>query len=119
MKNTVLVTGGAGYIGSHVCVELLERDYTVVVLDSCQCMWSFSLTIGDGWSAGKWGLEHENNCFPYFCSAGGVYMFGYDHESTPVENARRVLLACAQSVGAEGEHKFISMMPGLETWPGS
>ena len=87
--------------------------------DSCQCMWSFSLTIGDGWSAGKWGLEHENNCFPYFCSAGGVYMFGYDHESTPVENARRVLLACAQSVGAEGEHKFISMMPGLETWPGS
>jgi len=34
MKNTVLVTGGAGYIGSHVCVELLEQDYTVVVLDN-------------------------------------------------------------------------------------
>ena len=34
MKNTVLVTGGAGYIGSHVCVELLERGYTVVVLDN-------------------------------------------------------------------------------------
>tara|TARA_R110001599_G_scaffold353866_1_gene600911 strand:- start:33539 stop:34558 length:1020 start_codon:yes stop_codon:yes gene_type:complete len=34
MKNTVLVTGGAGYIGSHVCVELLEQGYTVVVLDN-------------------------------------------------------------------------------------
>ena len=34
MKNAVLVTGGAGYIGSHVCVELLERDYTLVVLDN-------------------------------------------------------------------------------------
>jgi UDP-glucose 4-epimerase len=31
---TILVTGGAGYIGSHVCVELLERDYTVVVVDN-------------------------------------------------------------------------------------
>ena len=34
MKNTVLVTGGAGYIGSHVCVELLEQGYAVVVLDN-------------------------------------------------------------------------------------
>ena len=34
MKNTVLVTGGAGYIGSHVCVELLEQGYPVVVLDN-------------------------------------------------------------------------------------
>ena len=29
----VLVTGGAGYIGSHTCVELLARGYTVVVVD--------------------------------------------------------------------------------------
>ena len=30
----VLVTGGAGYIGSHTCVELLERGYGVVVVDN-------------------------------------------------------------------------------------
>jgi len=30
---TVLVTGGAGFIGSHTCVELLENGYEVVVLD--------------------------------------------------------------------------------------
>ena len=30
----VLVTGGAGYIGSHTCVELLERGYGVVVIDN-------------------------------------------------------------------------------------
>ncbi|WP_298799206.1 UDP-glucose 4-epimerase GalE [Pseudonocardia sp. 73-21] len=30
---TVLVTGGAGFIGSHTCVELLEHGYEVVVVD--------------------------------------------------------------------------------------
>ena len=30
----VLVTGGAGYIGSHTCVELLESGYDVVVIDN-------------------------------------------------------------------------------------
>ena len=29
----ILVTGGAGFIGSHTCVELLERGYQVVVVD--------------------------------------------------------------------------------------
>ena len=32
----VLVTGGAGYIGSHTCVELLNKGYGVVVVDN-QC----------------------------------------------------------------------------------
>jgi UDP-glucose 4-epimerase len=31
--NTVLITGGAGFIGSHTCVELLAHDYEVIVVD--------------------------------------------------------------------------------------
>lgn len=30
----ILVTGGAGYIGSHTCVELLEQGHDVVVVDN-------------------------------------------------------------------------------------
>jgi UDP-glucose 4-epimerase len=30
----VLVTGGAGYIGSHTCVELLNCRHGVVVIDN-------------------------------------------------------------------------------------
>ena len=30
----ILVTGGAGYIGSHTCVELLHNDYEVIVVDN-------------------------------------------------------------------------------------
>jgi UDP-glucose 4-epimerase len=33
-KQTVLVTGGAGYIGSHACVELLQANFDVVVIDN-------------------------------------------------------------------------------------
>ena len=34
MKKTVLVSGGAGFIGSHVTVELVEAGYDVVVADN-------------------------------------------------------------------------------------
>ena len=30
----ILITGGAGYIGSHTCVELLESGYDIVVIDN-------------------------------------------------------------------------------------
>ena len=30
----ILVAGGAGYIGSHTCVELLKEGYEVVVVDN-------------------------------------------------------------------------------------
>ena len=32
VKN-ILVTGGAGFIGSHTCVELLQAGYGVVIID--------------------------------------------------------------------------------------
>jgi UDP-glucose 4-epimerase len=31
---TILITGGAGYIGSHTCVELLGAGYKLVVIDN-------------------------------------------------------------------------------------
>ena len=30
----ILLTGGAGYIGSHLCVELLEKGYDVIIVDN-------------------------------------------------------------------------------------
>lgn len=33
-KSKVIVTGGAGYIGSHTCVELIHAGYTPVIVDN-------------------------------------------------------------------------------------
>jgi len=33
MKGKILVTGGAGYIGSHTVVELQNAGYSVVIID--------------------------------------------------------------------------------------
>ena len=30
----ILVSGGAGYIGSHTCIELLNAGYDIVVADN-------------------------------------------------------------------------------------
>jgi UDP-glucose 4-epimerase len=33
-RDTILVTGGAGYIGSHTCIELLQAGFNVLVVDN-------------------------------------------------------------------------------------
>lgn len=43
----VLLTGGAGYVGSHTIIPLIESGYEVVVLDNlsnaCKGMFPYSL----------------------------------------------------------------------------
>ena len=46
MNRTILVTGGAGYIGSHVCKALAEQDFHPVCLDT--------LEKGHEWAV-RWG----------------------------------------------------------------
>jgi UDP-glucose 4-epimerase len=53
MHKTILVTGGAGYIGSHVLLQLRERGERVVVVDNLttgfhQAVGDVTLIVGDG-----------------------------------------------------------------------
>jgi len=45
MKKTILVTGGTGYIGSHTAVELIQKDYNIVIVDSLE---NSEITVLDG-----------------------------------------------------------------------
>ena len=31
---TILVTGGLGYIVSHICIDLLENNYNIIIVDN-------------------------------------------------------------------------------------
>ena len=52
MNNNILVTGGAGYIGSHVCKELNDKGFTPIVIDN--------LSTGKIERL-KWGTHFINN----------------------------------------------------------
>ena len=61
----VLVTGGAGYIGSHTCVRLLDAGYDVVVVDNYDNSCAIALDrvraiVGDAVSARL--SAHEVDC---------------------------------------------------------
>lgn len=49
----ILVTGGAGYIGSHTCLELLKSGYEVVVVDDLSNSVTESLTRVEKLADGK------------------------------------------------------------------
>ena len=80
MSSKVLVTGGAGYIGSHTCKALAAVGYAPVVLDD--------LSAGHDWAV-KWGplivadiadrarlsnvlQEHEITACIHFAAHAGV-----------------------------------------------
>lgn len=47
MRGSVLVTGGAGYIGSHVVKQLGEQGYNVVICDNCSTGSAESVLYGE------------------------------------------------------------------------
>ena len=59
-KNTVLVTGGAGYIGSHVVKHLLENHEQVVALDNLSTGFK-DLLLGGEFVEGDIGDDHWVN----------------------------------------------------------
>lgn len=56
MKKRILVTGGAGYIGSHTVVELLNANYDVVIVDNLSNSTADSID----------GIEHITGIRPAF-----------------------------------------------------
>jgi len=52
---TILVTGGAGYIGSHMVLELLDRGEEVVVLDDLSTGFRWAIPEGVPLIVGDFG----------------------------------------------------------------
>ena len=57
----VLVTGGGGYIGSHICVELVQHGFEPVVVDNF-CASDRRILERAGQIAGRAFAVHELDC---------------------------------------------------------
>jgi UDP-glucose 4-epimerase len=66
MKNNIIVTGGAGYIGSHACKALRKAGYNPVTIDSLCTGWSDSVKFGPLEKVNLLNLEELNTVFLKF-----------------------------------------------------
>jgi UDP-glucose 4-epimerase len=75
---TILVTGGAGYIGSHMVLELLDAGERVVVLDNLSTGFSWAVAKGAPLALGETGdqalvarliREHEIDAIIHFAAS--------------------------------------------------
>ena len=92
---TILVTGGAGYIGSHMVHELLDAGESVVVLDNLSTGFRFLIpgrvpfitgSTGDSaLVAGVWRqLLQPQSAFGYYVRHDGA-LLGWRHELSGAE----------------------------------
>jgi UDP-glucose-4-epimerase GalE len=91
MSRTILVTGGAGYIGSHVCKALAEAGHQPICLDT--------LEKGHGWAV-RWGpLERADvgdavrldEVFGRYRPRAVVHLAGYIEVGESVNQPERYL----------------------------
>lgn len=69
---SILVCGGAGYIGSHTCVELINAGYDIIVVDnfvnsSAQAIERVEKIVGRSITLIKADLCHEDEIDQIFC----------------------------------------------------
>ena len=65
---TILVTGGAGYIGSHTCIELMKSGYEVVIIDDLSNSKRIAVDRIEQISGKKVAFYEKNSLYRADCS---------------------------------------------------
>ena len=82
---SILVTGGAGYIGSHTCVELLNAGYEVIVVDNLSNSCRESINRVEQITNKKVICKKLNDDYP----CGLDYVYAKQTDSTSDDKTRR------------------------------
>ena len=64
MRKKILITGGAGYIGSHVAKQLLEQGYDIIILtQTASCKYGLKVALDSIKSRGRrdYGARYYNS----------------------------------------------------------
>ncbi|MBI2791889.1 MAG: SDR family oxidoreductase [Gammaproteobacteria bacterium] len=70
-KNKILVTGGAGFLGSHLCQRLLEKGHTVYCLDNLYTGTDRNLNTLSKFS--DFEFIHQDVCNPIHLKVDAIY----------------------------------------------
>ena len=102
MTKTILVTGGAGFLGSHLCDKLLSKGHAVICLDNC-------------YTGSKRNIEHllDNKKFefvrhdvihPYFAEVDEIYNLAcaaspVHYRANPIKTMKTCVLGAINMLG--------------------
>src|ERR1700739_2502470 len=102
--STCLVTGGAGFLGSHVCEELLRRGHRVICVDSLE---TGSLANIEHIRSGHFVHLNLDIIEPYFVEEAVAFFYPRASPASPIDYLRLPLHTL--KVGSYGTHHTLGL----------
>jgi dTDP-glucose 4,6-dehydratase len=101
---TCLVTGGAGFLGSHLCDELLRRGNRVICVDNLE---TGTLTNIEHIRGPEFTLVHKDIVEPYFVDEPIDFVYHLASPASPIDYLRLPLQTL--KVGSHGTHHTLGL----------
>jgi dTDP-glucose 4,6-dehydratase len=102
--STCLVTGGAGFLGSHLCEELLGRGHRVICVDNVE---TGSLANIEHIRAPEFVLLHKDIIEPFFVDEPVDFVYHFASPASPIDYLRLPLHTL--KVGSYGTHNSLGL----------
>ena len=101
---TCLVTGGAGFLGSHLCDELLRRGHRVICVDNVE---TGSLANMQHIRTPEFRFVHTDIIDPYFVDEPVDFVYHFASPASPIDYLRLPLHTL--KVGSHGTHHTLGL----------
>jgi dTDP-glucose 4,6-dehydratase len=101
---TCLVTGGSGFLGSHLCDELLARGHRVICVDNFE---TGSLANIEHLRGPEFRFQHANIIEPFFVDEPIDFVYHFASPASPIDYLRLPLHTL--KVGSHGTHNTLGL----------
>ncbi|MEA2286222.1 MAG: dTDP-glucose 4,6-dehydratase, partial [Solirubrobacteraceae bacterium] len=101
---TCLVTGGAGFLGSHLCDELLRRGHRVICVDNVE---TGSLSNIEHIRVPEFSFVQRDIIEPYFVDEPIDFVYHLASPASPIDYLRLPLHTL--KVGSHGTHHTLGL----------
>ena len=101
---TCLVTGGSGFLGSHLCEELLSRGHRVICIDNFE---TGSLANIEHLRAREFVFVHKDVTEPFFVEEPVDFVYHFASPASPIDYLRLPLHTL--KVGSYGTHHALGL----------